>query len=81
MSTQSSLARVAMIIALKNSKDIMFLFRLSRGKLGQEQKDFYDGTVQIAKASTIDELNDVTNKFKDRVATKFNELKKQKEAD
>ena len=73
-STQSSLARVAMIIAIKDSKDIMFLFRLARNKIGEEQQQFYDAAIEIAKADTIEKLKEIDYKFPGRVSTKFGEL-------
>lgn len=72
--TQSSLARVALIIAIKDSKDIMFLFRLARNKLGEEQQGFYDAAIEVAKADTIEKIKEIDYKFPGRVSTKFAEL-------
>ena len=72
--TQAGVARIALIRAIKDSKDILFLFRLGRSKLGEDQVKFLNAAVEIAKAKSTKELDEIKGKFPDRVNTLFKDL-------
>lgn len=73
-SAKAGVARISLIRAIKDSKDIMFLFRLSRSKLGDEQVDFLNSAVKIAAAKNTKELDEIKGSFPQRVETLFKSL-------
>ena len=75
---QTALRRIAFVHAVKNSPDVMSLLRLTRNKLGVEQRDFIRAGEAVLKATTKEDVEKVANGFSKRVGTKLKHIKEAK---